>query len=111
MAEDPSFHLRAGSLASPSLRLTFASVVTSLTFLLCAKSFQLCLTLCDPKDCSLPGSSVLGILQARILEWVAISSSRGIFPTQGIEPESLTSPALVREFFTTAATWEAPRSS
>ena len=34
-------------------------------------------TLCDPMDCSLPGSSVLGILQARILEWVAISFSRG----------------------------------
>ena len=34
-------------------------------------------TLCDPMDCSPPGSSVCGILQARILEWVAISSSRG----------------------------------
>ena len=34
-------------------------------------------TLCDPMGCSLPGSSVHGILQARILEWVAISSSRG----------------------------------
>ena len=37
---------------------------------------QLCLTLCDPMDCSLPGSSVHGILLARVLEWVAISSSR-----------------------------------
>ena len=34
---------------------------------------QLCLTLCDPMDCSLPGSSVHGIFQARILEWVAIA--------------------------------------
>ena len=34
-------------------------------------------TLCNPVDCSLPGSSVHGILQARILEWVAISFSRG----------------------------------
>ena len=42
-----------------------------------AKSFQCCLTLCDPKDCSLPGSSVRGIIQARILEWVATPSSRG----------------------------------
>ena len=40
---------------------------------------QFCLTLCNPKDCSPPGSSVHGILQARILEWVAISSSRGSF--------------------------------
>ena len=38
---------------------------------------QSCLTLCDPMDCSLPGSSVHGIFQARILEWVAISFSRG----------------------------------
>ena len=38
---------------------------------------QLCPTLCNPMTCSPPGSSVYGILQARILEWVAISSSRG----------------------------------
>ena len=38
---------------------------------------QLCLILCDPMDCSLLGSSVHGILQARILEWVAIPFSRG----------------------------------
>ena len=38
---------------------------------------QSCLTLCDPVDCSLPGSTIHGILQARILEWVAISFSRG----------------------------------
>ena len=44
---------------------------------------QLCLTLCDPVDCSPPASSVHGILQARILEWVAISSSRGSSPIQG----------------------------
>ena len=40
-----------------------------------AKSLQLCLTLCDPIDCSPPGSSIPGILQARTLEWVAISFS------------------------------------
>ena len=38
---------------------------------------QSCLTLCDPMDCSPPGSSVRGIFQASILEWVAISFSRG----------------------------------
>ena len=37
---------------------------------------QSCPTLCDPMDCSLPGSSVRGILQARVLKWVAISFSR-----------------------------------
>ena len=43
-------------------------------------------TLCDPMDYSPPGSSVHGILQARILEWVAIPFSKGIFPTQGSNP-------------------------
>ena len=38
---------------------------------------QSCPTLCDPMDCSLPGSSVHGIFQARVLEWVTISFSRG----------------------------------
>ena len=40
-----------------------------------AKSLQSCLTLCDPRDGSPPGSPVPGILQARTLEWVAISFS------------------------------------
>ena len=43
----------------------------------CAKLLQSCLTLYDPMDCSPPGSSALGILQARILAWVAMLSSRG----------------------------------
>ena len=51
-----------------------------------AKSIQLRPTLCDPVDHSPPGSSVHGILQARILEWVATPSSRGIFPSQGSNP-------------------------
>ena len=42
-----------------------------------AKSLQSCPILCDPMDCSLPGSSVHGILQARKLKWVAISFPRG----------------------------------
>ena len=42
-----------------------------------AKSLQSCSILCDTMDCSLPGSSVLGILQTTMLEWVAFSSSRG----------------------------------
>ena len=53
---------------------------------------QSCLTLCDPMNCSLPGSAIRGILQARILEWVAMPFSRGysllrgIFPTLGSNP-------------------------
>ena len=49
----------------------------SLGFRVHAQLLQLCLTLCDPVDCSLPGSSVHGVLQAGILEWVAIPTSRG----------------------------------
>ena len=44
-----------------------------------AKLLQLCPTLCDPMDSSPPGSSVHSILQARILEWVAISFSKKVF--------------------------------
>ena len=43
-----------------------------------AQLLQSCLILCSPMDCSLPGFSVHGILQARILEWVAVPSSRGL---------------------------------
>ena len=56
-------------------------------------SLQSCPTLCDPVDCILPGSFVHGILQARIPEWVTMPSSRGS-SWPGIEPISLTSPAL-----------------
>ena len=51
-----------------------------------AELLQSCLTLCDLVDSSQPGSSVHGILQARILKWVAMFSSRVIFLTQGSNP-------------------------
>ena len=66
---------------------------------------QLCPTLCEPMDYSPPGSSVHGILQARILEWV-LYPPPGDLPDPGIKPMSLISPALVGRFFTTSATWE-----
>ena len=53
-----------------------------------AKSLQSCLTLWDPKDCSPPGFSVHGILQVRILEWVAMPSSRDL-PNPGIKSHLL----------------------
>ena len=43
----------------------------------CVLVSQSCLTLCDPMDCGQPGSCIYGVLQARILEWVAILFSRG----------------------------------
>ena len=72
----------------------------------CAKLLQSCPTLCSPMDRSLSGSSVHGILQARILEWIAMSSSRGSsWPRD--QPASVASLALANDFFTCRATWEA----
>ena len=62
-----------------------------------AESLQSCLTLGNPMDWSPPRSSVHGILQARILAWVAMPSSRRIFPTQPMSPVS---PALAGKFLT-----------
>ena len=67
---------------------------------------QLCLTLCDPMDCSPPGSSVHGILQARILEWVPISSSRGSSRPRNWTPVSCIS-WIGRQILCHCATWEA----
>ena len=68
---------------------------------------QLLLTLCDLMDCSLPGFSIHGIFQARILELGCHFLLQGIFPTQGWNPEPLMSPGLAGRFFTTSAPWEA----
>ena len=73
-----------------------------------AKSLQSCLTLCDPVDCRPQGPSAHGILQARILEWVA-KPPPGDLPHPGIKPTFLMSPALTGGFFTTSATWKVPR--
>ena len=70
-----------------------------------AKSLQSCPTLCNPMNYRPPVSSVHEILQARILEWVAMPPED--FPNPRIEPMSLTSLALVSGFFITSATWEA----
>ena len=66
-----------------------------------AKLPQSCPTLWDPMDCSRPGSSVHGIFQARILEWVALA-----FPKPRIKPASLVSSALTGGFITTSTTWQ-----
>ena len=70
---------------------------------------QSCLTLCDPMDCSPPGSSVPGVLQARVLEWVAISSPSGSFRARDrtrVSYVSCTGFGAGGEFFTTSSTWE-----
>ena len=71
-----------------------------------AKSLQSCPSLCNPMDCSPAGSSIHGILQAKILEWVAVPSSRG-----SAQPRYQTCvfyvSCLAGRFFITSATWEA----
>ena len=70
----------------------------------CAKSLQLRPTLCDPMDCSQPGSSVHGILQQGYWSGLPFPSP-GHLPDPGIKTAS---PALAGELFVTRATWEAP---
>ena len=68
-----------------------------------AQSHQSYLTLCDPMGCCLTGSSVHGLLQARILEWVAISSFRG-----SSQPKNQTHVSCIgRWILCYLATWEA----
>ena len=77
-----------------------------------AKLLQSCPTRYNLMGCSLPGSTIPGIVQARILEWVAMPSSQpredpGVFPTQKLNPCLLVSPGLAGGVFTSSATWEA----
>ena len=76
------------------------------TVCVCAQSLQSCPTLCDLKDCSPPGCSVHEILQARILEWVAMPSSRGSsWPNDWTHVSCIS--CIADRFFTT----EPPRCS
>ena len=81
-------------------------IIFNCALLYCAKSLQSCPTICNPMDCSLPGSSVQVILQANLLEWAAMPSP-GHLLNPGIEPICLMSPALVSGFSTISAIWEA----
>ena len=68
---------------------------------------QLYLTLCNPMDCSLPGSSVHGIFQARILEWVAISCSRGSSGSLRDRTHTSSISYISRQLLYHGAIWEA----
>ena len=72
-----------------------------------AKSLQSRPTLCNPMDCSPPSSSVHGILQAGILKWVAMPSSRGSTQPRNRTRISYGLLCWQARFFTTNATWEA----
>ena len=79
-------------------KLVFTQLLSSNV---CVKVTQSCPTLCNPMDYSLPGSSVYGILRARILEWVAIPFSRGYS-----QPRDQTRVfCIASRFFTTEHPW------
>ena len=71
-----------------------------------AQPLQACLTLCGPKDCSLPGSSVRGILQTGVLEWASTPFPRGSSPPRDRTQVS----CIAGAFFTSWTTREAPTS-
>ena len=96
MSGNPLAHLRQPLVSALTRRKVAGSVR--------AKLPQWCPTLCDSMDCSLPGSSVRGILQAGIREGCHFPL-QGIFLAQGSNLH-LKSPALAGRFFTTSATWE-----
>ena len=73
-----------------SQQITAYKILSEVLIIVSVLVAQSCPTLCDPMDCSPPGSSVHEILQARILEWVTMPSLlQGIFPTQRLNQDSL----------------------
>ena len=89
LEKEMATHFQYSCLRNPMDRETWRATVYC-----CSSVAHLCLILCDPMDCSLPGSSVHGISQARILEWGL--PSPGDLPRSGIKP---TFPALAGRFF------------
>ena len=106
LTSDPGLWNMSGSylLLSPELvgflKVSESSILHIYTFRICVCA-QSPMILCDTMDCSLPGSSVHGIFQATIQEWVAIPTP-GDLSNPGIEPMYLVSPALSGRLFTIA---------
>ena len=103
-----NFHFQVSNIGRPhpqSLIYNFiVRVYLSICCCLLTKWVMLCSTLCDPIDCSLPGSSVHWISQAKILEWFAISFSRASSPPR----DWSYIPCIGRWILYYWATWEAP---
>ena len=87
-----------------SFNISFSKMMMMMIMCVCVLVTKSCLTLCNPVDYRPSGSSVHGILQARILEWVAMPR---YLLDPGIELMSLKSLALAGRFFTNSTTWEA----
>ena len=84
--------------------IALSTAKTFYSLILGAKSLQLYPTLCDPLGCSPPGSSIHGFLQARVLEWVAMPSSRGT--SQPRDQTHISYISCIGRIFTTRAAWE-----
>ena len=84
---------------------TYIDIHVCVCVYVCAKLLQSCPILCDPTDCSPPSSSVHGILQVRMLEWVAIPTSRRSSQHRNGTVSDISS-ALARRFLTTSTTWD-----
>ena len=94
---EATWHTASSLISSVSCNMHITTTTTTI-------SLQSCLTLCNPTDCSLPGFSVHGILQAKTLEWVAISFFRG-----SSQPRNQTWVSCIADgFFTVWPTREAP---
>ena len=93
-----------------SSQQTFSKKGQMVKFKLCGVHMVPVMTFCDPMHDSLPASSVHGILQARIVECIAVPPL-GDLPSPGIKPASLKSPALAGGLFATSTTWETPSYS
>ena len=101
---DPGIKPVSPALEADSLPLSHQESATGDAHV--AKSLQPCLTLCNPTDCSPPRSSVQGLLQARLLEWVAMPSSRGSSQPRDRTHISYVS-SISRQVLPTRITWEA----
>ena len=98
----PPKHGTVLGIGSTAVSVTLSKVVGYM----CACSVtQSCPTLCDPVECSLLGSSIHGIFQARVLEWVAIFFSRGIFLTQGLNSGFLQSRQILNHLSHQRSLW------
>ena len=104
----PNTEIKSMSPASPTLQVDSSPTKPSRKCItsecVCVLDAQLCPTLCDPMDCIPPGSSVDRIFQTRILEWVAISSSRGSSWPRDQTHVSCTGRQILYHW----ATWETP---
>ena len=106
--------LSSGNVASVSEELNFQFDFNSLSseciYIYCAESLQSCLTLSDPMDYSLPGSSVRGFSRREYWSGLLCLPPGGL-SDPGVEPASLLFPALAGRFFTTSAAWDAHTSA